>query len=52
MGAKIERLKRFANSIGSQLVHSGKAVGKVLENMEQKDRELEEKMKKAMGSAQ
>jgi uncharacterized protein involved in propanediol utilization len=51
MGERIEKLKRFAKSVGSQLVHSGHAVGRVLDDMEKKDKELEEKLNRSMGSA-
>lgn len=50
MGAKIENLKRFAKSVGHQLVQGGTAVSKVLEQMEKKDKEMDEKMKKALGN--
>ena len=45
-----DKLKRFGKAFGHTFRNLGASVGKVLENLEKSDKEMDEKIKKAMGS--
>lgn len=49
MGEKIERLKRIAKAVGQNLAKIGQQGGKILNNLEKADKEMDEKMKNIMG---
>ena len=46
-----EKMRRFKKSLVITLKNFGSATEKVLGNLEKQDREINEKMKRAMGSA-
>ena len=45
MGARIERIKRFARAMGNTLKNIGVSAGKVMENIEKSDKAMNEKLK-------
>jgi arsenate reductase-like glutaredoxin family protein len=47
-----EKLKRVIKNMGVIFKNIGTSAGKTLENLDKADKELNEKMKKAMGSAE
>jgi hypothetical protein len=51
MGEKTERLKRTLKQMGVIFGKMGETGSKILNDMDKKDKELQEKMNKAMGSA-
>jgi hypothetical protein len=46
-----EKLKRFAHELGKTFKNLGSASAKVLNDLDQADKKLQEKMKQKMGSA-
>lgn len=50
MGEKTEKIKRTLKNMGAIFGRMGSQTGKILESMEKKDKELDEKMKKALGN--
>jgi len=45
-----ERLKRFGEALGHTFKNLGASAGKVLNDLEKSDKELQEKIKKATGN--
>ncbi len=50
MGEKTERIKKTLKQMGVIFGRMGSQTGKILESMEKKDKEMDEKMKKALGN--
>lgn len=51
MGTKTERLKRVLKEMGKTFGKMGDIGSKVLNDMDKKDKEMNEKINKALGSA-
>lgn len=52
MGERIEKLKRIAKNMGETFKKMGEGAGNVLNNLEKADKEMNEKMKNIMQSAE
>ena len=50
MGDKIERLKRFGKAVGENLTKIGESGSRVLENLEDADKRMNEKIAKITGN--